>query len=289
VILRHSERRDQVDTTYQETDEFKQWPFDTPLTEAGITLAKDVGQELYELHKRAKFSAVVSSPYRRCMQTAAEVVRVLDLPVILDQEVGEVWEEAMPSDRPPHRSPSELQAMAKELGMTIKNPLLPEGGYKLFGKVPQKWPETNKDGHQRCIVRVEHYIEESERTKQNYIIVSHAPAVAAMMDIFQHGFADIDKLQYCARVTATRKINATQVKRELAHNQSVFADQWDVESKGIAHHINLEAEEENFTQIVNDTEEMRRRRLARNTQSDLQECDIVNDMGGQGNAKKNKV
>merc|ERR1712232_489353 len=116
------ERRDQVDPTYKDCEEGRAWPFDTPLTDNGIKLAQKVAVELADLHARSKFAMVVSSPYRRCMQTAAQVTKQLSLPVVLDQEVGEVWEEAMPKERPPHRSPLELQAMAKELGMTVKNP-----------------------------------------------------------------------------------------------------------------------------------------------------------------------
>lgn len=271
VICRHSERRDQVDPSYKLTDEHKKWPWDTPLTEAGIKLAYEVGLELKQLHSTARFAAVVSSPYRRCMQTTAQVVKALGIPVIIDQEVGEVWDKDMPSKHPPHRSPKDLQRMARQLGMKVRNPTVPEGGYKLMGKQPT-YPEITKDGHQRCLTRVEHYIEESNKMRQNYIIITHAPAVAACLDIFQHGFVDIDKLEYCARVTATRKVDEQRVKKEAAIHKSVsmsvFAEQWDVDTAGVNFHLNIEAEEEGHRKTLENTEEMRRQRLGRNTQSD---------------------
>merc|ERR1712232_173209 len=162
----------------------------------------------------------------------------------MGQEVGEVWEAAMPKEHPPHRSPVELMAMAKELGMTVKNPMLPEGGIKLFGKVPQKYPETTADGHKRCRVRVQHYVEQSNETQQNFIIVTHAPAVAAMIDIFEHGMCDVEKLEYCARVIATRKLDKGTRDSELKAEKSVFAEQWSVETKGVSFGINLEATED---------------------------------------------
>jgi len=174
VILRHSERLDHIDPEgYKASEEGKAWPFDTPLTAKGVQLAQEVARELGVLHASgASFAAVVASPYRRCMQTAAEVAKQLKLPVMIDQEVGEVWEKAMPSDRPPHRQPVDLETMSSQLGVTLKNPILPQGGVKLFGKPPQSWPETNEQGHRRCTVRVEYYIEQSALTKQNFIIVA---------------------------------------------------------------------------------------------------------------------
>merc|ERR1712110_1006560 len=80
VVLRHSERLDHVDHNYKATPVGIEWPFDSPLTDRGIQLAKDTAKELMEVHKRAKFHCIVSSPYHRCMQTAAEVCNHLDLP-----------------------------------------------------------------------------------------------------------------------------------------------------------------------------------------------------------------
>jgi broad specificity phosphatase PhoE len=236
VILRHSERLDHVDKNYKSTPHGQLWPFDTPLTDKGIQLAKDTAIELVAVHKRAKFTCVVSSPYHRCMQTAAEVAKCFKLPLIIDQEVGEVWEEEMPSDAPPHRKPMQLQEMAKELGVEVKNPLLPEGGFKLFGKPPAKHAETLEEGHKRCTVRVQYYIEQSSKTQQNFIICSHAPGVAALADIFTRGSLDVNALEYCAHVIADR--------RSKTQGVNVYQDQWDVEAKGVSFELNIDATEE---------------------------------------------
>merc|ERR1712129_24693 len=114
-----------------------------------------------------------------------------------------------------------------------------EGGFKLFGKHGQ-WPETIRQGHKRSIVRVETYIEQSATNRQNYIIVSHAPAVAAMFDIFQRGLCDVQRLNYCARVIAKRSVRASTMSEE----HGVYAEQWDVDSKGVDTELNLNATEE---------------------------------------------
>lgn len=265
VILRHSERLDHVDPKYKETEEGKKWPFDTPLTANGVKLAREVAVELAKLHEKACFAMVASSPYRRCMETAAEVAKALKLPVIIDQEVGEVWDEAMPQERPPHRSATQLQEMAQTLGMRVTNPVLPEGGFKLFGKRPQEWPETTAMGHKRCIVRMETYIEQSAATQQNFIIVSHAPMVAAMMDLFQRGMCDVEKLDYCARVIATRSTRKSQVGLE----HGVYAEQWAVDSKGVQVGINMDATEENHLQFCNEAQQMASKRKSLRTKTDL--------------------
>lgn len=250
VVLRHSERLDHMDPNYPNTEEGKEFPFDTPLTEAGIDLAKKVAVEMEELHKTANFAMIACSPYKRCMQTATQVAKRLNLPIVIDQEVGEVWEEAMPKERPPHRSPIQLQMMAKELGIKVGNPLLPEGGYKMFGKQPFNYPETIRMGHERCIVRVQTYIENSVASRQNFIIVSHAPAVAAMTSMFMRGMCDVEKLEYCARVIARRSVLPSKV----AEDSSVYADQWDVSSAGVATGLNFEASEDAHLKDCEDTQ-----------------------------------
>jgi len=266
VIVRHSERVDFKDpAAYKASAEGQAWPFDTSITERGVGLAQEVAREMLEVHKKANFSVVCTSPYRRCMQTATEVAKLLKLPVLIDQEVGEVWEAAMPKERPPHRSPKELQEMAKELGIEVINPLLPEGGFKLFGKPPLTHPETVEMGHKRCIVRMETYIEQSAMTRQNFIIVSHAPAVAALMEMFERGQVDVEKLDYCARVIANRKL----VERGSGKGSSAFKAQWSVECKGINITLNLDADEDGHVKTCQETEQMVIARKEKRTQTDM--------------------
>mmetsp|Transcript_73461 Transcript_73461/g.192656 ORF Transcript_73461/g.192656 Transcript_73461/m.192656 type:complete len:320 (-) Transcript_73461:454-1413(-) len=264
VVVRHSERLDFADPGYPETEEGRAWPFDAPLTEHGVELAQSVAAEMDELHKKARFGMIASSPYRRCMQTAAVIARRLNLPVVLDQEIGEVWGEDMPSERPPHRSPLQLQEMAQELGIQVSNPVLAEGGFKLFGKRPQTWPETVRMGHERALVRMHAYIEQSARHRQNYIIVSHAPAVAAMVNIFQRGAIDIERLEYCARVTASRCV----VPAKVAEDSDVYVDQWTVTSEGVGFELNFDASEQAHMEACEGTHKQVAQRREKRTKTD---------------------
>jgi broad specificity phosphatase PhoE len=234
VILRHSERKDQVDRAWRKTEEHMAWQFDSPLTQRGFQMAHDIGVELAPLHRQRRFTLVCCSPYRRCVETASEIAKVLKLPVMIDQEIGEVWEERMPKDKSPHRIGLELQELVKQLGMEpfVKNPLLPnKGGYKLFGRPPAVWPELVEDAHKRMLVRAELYLEQSTKTKQNFILISHALLVASMLDIFDHGKRHVTKLDYCARIIAERTLTAQCI--QAAETPGIFSLSWKFHVEGL--------------------------------------------------------
>merc|ERR1712100_381106 len=110
----------------------------------------------------------------------------------------------------------------------VRNPRFKRGGIKLFGK-PPTWPESLDAGYSRFLVRMETYIKLSASNRQNYIIVSHAPAVGAMLEIFQHGRTQIDDLAYCARVIASR-VTAANRSSML---KNIYMSAWTVDTKGM--------------------------------------------------------
>jgi broad specificity phosphatase PhoE len=233
VVLRHSERQDRMDPTYHSTPAGKEWPHDTPITEAGVKLATTVANEIQLLNEKAKFVAIACSPYRRCLETAAPVAKLLNVPVVIDQELGEVFDDTMPNpakERSPFRSPTELADFADSLGMRLMNPELDDGGVKLFGK-PPIWPETLEDAKKRFVVRIETYIEQSAQTRQNFVLVTHADAVAAALELFERGYADIQNMDFCARLVAERSLKGISAVEE---QHGTYAEKWDVKFQGIS-------------------------------------------------------
>eukprot|EP00929_Paragymnodinium_shiwhaense_P054356 TRINITY_DN27239_c0_g1_i1.p1 TRINITY_DN27239_c0_g1~~TRINITY_DN27239_c0_g1_i1.p1 ORF type:complete len:311 (-),score=44.31 TRINITY_DN27239_c0_g1_i1:112-1044(-) len=232
VVMRHSDRLDQCEPGYLESAEGRAWPFDAPLTNRGIRRAREVGEELREAHAKTAFHYVASSPYRRCLQTAAEVASVLGIPVIIDQELGEVWEKQMPvtENYLPYRSKEDLEALATQLGIAVKNPHdASAGGLLLFGKAPDPRPETLEMGHKRLLARCEVYMNHSTNNRKNVIIVSHAAAVAAMQIIWGRGHVMVDDAKYCARVIGTRFLPSGRKE----HEHGVFGDRWQVEARDL--------------------------------------------------------
>jgi len=228
VMLRHSERLDYVDKDYKESEEGRAWPHDAPLTSRGVELARAVAGELLTLQQASAFSAVASSPYRRCLETAAEVCKKLDIPLVVDQELGEVWDRSMSMDPEPWRSSLELAALVGQLGVEVLNPPTNDGSLKVFGR-PPTWPETLSSAKDRYVVRTQTYIEKSALTEQNFILVTHADALAAALQIFERGFADIHKIDFCARLEVSRKVGRSTALAEChGHHGGVYAARWDV-------------------------------------------------------------
>lgn len=234
LLIRHSERLDYVNKDYKETEEGKAWPHDAPLTDRGWELARSEAEELASLHAQLKFAVVATSPYRRCLETASVIAKRLQLPMVLDQEVGEVWEKKMGNDPIPWRQPIQLQAMIKDLQVEqVLNPVLEDGGIKLFGKIP-KFPESLDKARNRMVVRFENYIRQSEALKQNFIICTHADGIAAAVSMFERGLPDISQMDFCCRVVAQQKIEKAKKDEGKEGDDNAFARQWDVETKGIA-------------------------------------------------------
>jgi len=231
VMLRHSERLDQMDPEgYKNSEMGQKFPFDGPLTKAGVQLAAKVAQDLKKLHDQVGFAMIACSPYLRCLETAAEVSKLLDIPIMMDQELGEVWEKAMPKSAPPHRSPAELGQVAMDLNIQVANPMM-DGALKLFGKPPLRHPEDLEAGHKRYLVRIDNYIRLSAKTKQNFILVGHAAAVAATLNIFERGIAEMEKTEYCAYIIARRQVKADATESD---DEPVYAAHWSIESQRCA-------------------------------------------------------
>uniref|UniRef100_A0A7S4RM67 Uncharacterized protein n=1 Tax=Alexandrium monilatum TaxID=311494 RepID=A0A7S4RM67_9DINO len=281
VVLRHSERQDYVDPEYRKSEEGLAWPHDAPLTEQGIKLAKEVAEEMAVLHEEASFVAIACSPYRRCLQTAAEVANRLQLPVVIDQELGEVRDRTMPQTMA-HRSPTELVELVRPLGFDILNPLTEDRGIKVFGKEPV-WPETLEAAKKRFIVRTETYIRQSAEKKHNMILVTHADAVAAVLVMFERGGADIQNMGFCARVVAKRTIHP---KQKLDEEHGVYAERWNVDFKGLGAEI-LEDNgvgkyyERMYLETCAETQLMVVQRKDKRTKTDKLFDDCLKDLNGR--------
>eukprot|EP00798_Chlamydomonas_sp_ICE-L_P026951 gene26951-34977_t len=86
IVIRHGRRLDDDQPNWQAT---AKRPWDVPLAELGREQAAKAGQALRELD----IAVVVTSPYLRCLQTSAAIVKELDLPQgswFVDWSFGEV-------------------------------------------------------------------------------------------------------------------------------------------------------------------------------------------------------
>mmetsp|Transcript_34295 Transcript_34295/g.80169 ORF Transcript_34295/g.80169 Transcript_34295/m.80169 type:complete len:417 (+) Transcript_34295:250-1500(+) len=275
VVLRHSERKDYVDRNYPNTAEGQAWPHDAPITQRGVQLAQEVAMELRNLHRKACFTAVASSPYLRCVETAAEVAKHLRLPVMIDQEIGEVRDQKTASNTTPaHRSPAELKQLVDRLGLKVLNPILEDGSLKLFGKAPV-YPERLEQAKNRYIVRIENYVQQSVETRQNLIIITHADAVAAALVMFERSSCHVEKMEFCARITCNRKVDLDKLQEDKKKKKDnrVYADHWKVEWKAMGAEVwnitnNAAYFERMHLETVEETEQMVVKRKEKRTATD---------------------
>mmetsp|Transcript_122707 Transcript_122707/g.261863 ORF Transcript_122707/g.261863 Transcript_122707/m.261863 type:complete len:366 (-) Transcript_122707:100-1197(-) len=233
AIVRHSERLDHK-TDYRNTEEGKKRPFDTPITANGVRIAKQMARDLKKVHAKARFTAIAVSPYRRCLETANEVAKALKLPIVIDQELGEIYDQGNEEFPRPWRTGAELKAFTDNLGLKVLNP--PDGeGYKLFGMVPQ-YPEAFEEAQMRFMTRIESYIHHGVETECNYIVITHADCVSIVLMMFEREEAEVTAMDYCGRVVATRHVKdfgKGHVAKADEAATGTYGDKWEVEYNNV--------------------------------------------------------
>merc|ERR1719428_2234020 len=125
VVLRHAERYDCVwdSAPWSLSTEFQKWPGDPPLSDDGIKHAKEVGESLSSNDeiKDLQHIIVISSPYLRCVQTAAEICRSFNKSsIVIDNQIGEIWHPEVVGHKKEVRPHAQCKKLCKEKGIEIK-------------------------------------------------------------------------------------------------------------------------------------------------------------------------
>lgn len=183
-VIRHAERADQTGETWNgglwhESPDFSMHPNDPPLSDAGcqqaVAMADTIKYSLKSMQTGVQM--IVTSPYMRCVQTACTLARRLEGPVrlMIDFGLAEMFGPEIFGDIPPSntvRKMDELLAYAKKFGVeVIKTPV---------GIWPT-WPETLSICRKRYMERLLVYLMRGERTRRNFLLVSHADCVGSAL------------------------------------------------------------------------------------------------------------
>jgi len=184
AVVRHGERLDSSrEPRSERTDnELKRWPHDCPLTRRGFQRSREVGKTLANVGSVAPFEVIVSSPYLRCAQSASEIARVLKLPVIFDDDLGEVGEnvgKTFVQTSPPHRSPQEL-ALSLHSDFPDVEYGVDDDGLQILGGYPA-FPESLLMARTRFAKKAQHICHAAATALKSVIIVTHADAVDAIL------------------------------------------------------------------------------------------------------------
>lgn len=228
VVLRHAERLDRADPdAFRQSPDSECWPHDTPITIKGRKQASDAAKDLLAIHKETPFAVIVTSPYLRCLQTAAAVVKVLKLPVLVDQELGEIRDSNMPEHEAAHRTGEGLWQLCASLGMTVANSQDAGGQHQLVGALPS-WPERLDVAKERFARRLEMYLEHACSAQQAVLLVTHADAVVTATELFSRSLTTVEEADYCAYVVAKR-----QQGQATKDAHGAFVDHWKMSTRNM--------------------------------------------------------
>ena len=133
-VVRHGHRIDDFDSSWKDTTDR---PYDPPLTDEGIKAAGIVGTELSEFPSPERPSHVVSSPFIRCVQTAVEISKKLQLSnVHINYRIGEIHSEQVlkHATAPEYEIPDEIDGIKINKDNTGICPPFPEERPEAFDR-----------------------------------------------------------------------------------------------------------------------------------------------------------
>ncbi|CAE7586696.1 unnamed protein product [Symbiodinium sp. CCMP2456] len=209
AVLRHGERQDAVfDSGWHQTEDAAKYPGDCPITDEGVRAAREVGRTLRDF---GDYGIIVSSPYLRCVQTAVAIADELDLVVLLDQELGEVFGPDIFGElaarprawRTRHELHKALEAWEpKQENGFSQSPALRVCWQRVLGAAP-KWGERIPEARQRYARRFLRYLSRSRRGNKNLIVVSHGIMVQTCMKVLPSTSVwDVGSIPYCSGLMA---------------------------------------------------------------------------------------
>jgi len=125
-VTRHGNRADFVDPEWPRT---ASRPYDPPLSADGVVQAKELAGRLVGEGIRHIFA----SPFLRTVQTAAEVAETLDLPLCVEDGLGEMLNPEWFPVRPEVMSPAQRAAAFPRVDVTYRSRVSPT--------YPETWDE----------------------------------------------------------------------------------------------------------------------------------------------------
>eukprot|EP00927_Polykrikos_kofoidii_P017209 TRINITY_DN17813_c0_g1_i1.p1 TRINITY_DN17813_c0_g1~~TRINITY_DN17813_c0_g1_i1.p1 ORF type:complete len:584 (-),score=84.49 TRINITY_DN17813_c0_g1_i1:72-1823(-) len=208
-VVRHAERADGAYAFFRggrwtQTADFQMWPLDPPLSDAGIEAASDIGHFVQEFITEcsSRIHVVITSPFARCVQTAAEICLQLGptTRLIIDRSLGEVFgPSVMGSAEPvlPVRPIGVAMDWVKHVGVQIHP--------RAIGAWPS-WPEDLKAARRRYANRFLTYLQRGKTARRNFILVTHADGVGAALSMMPSQVGkNISSVEYGGMFLARRQ------------------------------------------------------------------------------------
>jgi broad specificity phosphatase PhoE len=158
-LVRHGERRDEVDPEWADNAER---PHDPPLTARGRRQAEQVADRL----RGTGVEAIYASPFVRATETAHLVARALDLPVFVDHGLSEHLNPAWFDVAPSVLTPRKLAERFDTVDATHASVLRPN------------YPETDEEAADRTVRAVRRLLGDGPETS---LLVGHGLTVGSVV------------------------------------------------------------------------------------------------------------
>lgn len=241
-LLRHCER---ADLTWDRGDSpsnqswltppprspSEEWSYDPALSASGRAHATQIGKNLAG-ETLFKFDAVVSSPYRRCMETAFRICTELQVPLAIDGRLGEIQNASVMGDRLTdfgafHRSAAENIEFAKAHGVEVI------GIEEICGITPSDdlpaWPESVQKGFKRYTKAFELFV----NSGKSILCVTHGMGLVSVantccdeFDLFQGANPSMGDFFVCNASTPREASKSRRSKyRVITHSCEIRAEQ----------------------------------------------------------------
>jgi broad specificity phosphatase PhoE len=134
-VLRHGERAD-----YAQTQRVTRVEGDPPLTEVGLQQAVVAAGHVKSWMKENGKVAVFSSPFTRCIETAAPLAKLLDVPIIVEEGFSEMMSPKYFQDGILDRVLSKSQTHVLEDELDVK---IVQGLHVLRPTFPETWANSS--------------------------------------------------------------------------------------------------------------------------------------------------
>jgi broad specificity phosphatase PhoE len=217
ALIRHGPRVDHMDKdAWFASEDGKAYPYDSPLTPQGFHEAALVGKKIPPV-----FDFVIASPYLRCIQTAAEIAKVLELPILVDTELGEVFDQGYMPEADGRKQIRSVEYLSDYFRSSYPDVATigengQKGGVHIFGKHPE-WPEDFEKAKLRYLERFETICKLCAARGANPMIVGHADMITILLQTI--GGVMTKSCGYCGWVVGER----------LAH-RTAFDSEWRIQT-----------------------------------------------------------
>jgi broad specificity phosphatase PhoE len=185
-VVRHTERADAgfVSTDgsfWTNSPDQRVWPHDPPLSDDGVEHGHKVAQDIAKFAEEhgSRFHVVITSPYKRCIQTALTITSALGegTSMIVDRSLGEVFnEEALGAAEQPQTVVRPMEGWQAAWCGEV------DCGCQAIGQWPP-WNETVADARLRYANCFLSYLRRGADAWSNFLIVTHADGVAAALSM----------------------------------------------------------------------------------------------------------